>query len=252
MPCFTRMWRDCPQACSFKSLEAAARENEELFRKFFMAQPVELGSHKYAALHKARLSTGALLYVPRNVEVALPVEIFHWVEGENARIFPHTLVVCGENSKITVIDHFRSADGKRAFACGVNDLHLERGAQLNYIAVQEWATRLAGLSPEFHNCGAGCLIHRAEHQLRRRIRPRRISQPSRRRRSSQRHAVSETRCEGSARSINGRCRTTPRPMPRAICSTSIRSMTLREQSLRGLSRSSAARIRQMLTRKCAT
>jgi Fe-S cluster assembly protein SufD len=128
-----------PQGVLFKSLEAAARENEELFRRIFMAQPVELGSHKFAALHKARLSTGALLYVPKNVEVAVPVEIFHWVEGENASIFPHTLVVCGENSKVTVIDHFKSADGKRAFACGVNDLHLERGAQLNYIAVQEWA-----------------------------------------------------------------------------------------------------------------
>ena len=129
-----------PAGVLVKSLEVAAREDEELFRKFFMVQPVELGSHKYAALHKARLGTGALLYVPRNVEVALPVEIFHWVDGENSCIFPHTLVVCGENSKITVIDHFRSADGKRAFACGVNDLHLERGAQLNYIAVQEWAT----------------------------------------------------------------------------------------------------------------
>ena len=129
-----------PKGVLVKSLEVAAREDEELFRKFFMAQPVELGSHKYAALHKARLSTGALLYVPRNVEVAIPVEIFHWVDGENSCIFPHTLVVCGENSKITVIDHFRSADGKRAFACGVNDLHLERGAQLNYIAVQDWAS----------------------------------------------------------------------------------------------------------------
>ena len=89
-----------------------------------MVQPVELGSHKCAALHKARLSTGAFLYIPRNMEVALPVEIFHWVEGENSSVFPHTLVVCGENSKITVIDHFKSADGKRAFSCGVNDLHL--------------------------------------------------------------------------------------------------------------------------------
>jgi Fe-S cluster assembly protein SufD len=127
------------QGVLLKSLESAARENEQLFRRFFMAQPVELGSHKYAALHKARLSTGALLYVPKNVEVALPVEIFHWVEGENSSIFPHTLVICGENSKVTVIDHFRSADGKRAFACGVNDLHLEHGAQLHYIAVQDWA-----------------------------------------------------------------------------------------------------------------
>jgi Fe-S cluster assembly protein SufD len=128
-----------PQGVILKSLEAAAREDEELFRRYFMTQPVELGSHKFASLHKARLSTGALLYVPKNVEVALPLEIFHWVEGENASIFPHTLVVCAENSKVTVIDHFKSADGNRAFSCGVNDLHLERGAQLHYIAIQEWA-----------------------------------------------------------------------------------------------------------------
>lgn len=128
-----------PAGVLLKPLEVAAREDEALFRKYFMAQPVELGSHKYAALHKARLATGAFLYVPKNTEVALPIEIFHWVEGENASVFPHTLIVCGENSKVTVIDRFKTADQKRAFACGVNDLHLERGAQLTYVAVQEWA-----------------------------------------------------------------------------------------------------------------
>lgn len=128
-----------PDGVIFKPLDAAAREDEALFRRYFMAQPVELGSHKFAALHKARLATGALLYVPKNTEVTLPVEIFHWVEGENASIFPHTLIVCGENSKVTVVDYFRSADGLRAFSCGVNDLHLKRGAQLTYIAVQDWA-----------------------------------------------------------------------------------------------------------------
>jgi Fe-S cluster assembly protein SufD len=128
-----------PAGVILKPLDAAAREDEALFRKYFMSQPVELGSHKYAALHKGRLTTGAFLYVPKNTEVALPIELFHWVEGENASVFPHTLIVCGENSKVTVIDHFKTADQKRAFACGVNDLHLERGAQLTYIAVQEWS-----------------------------------------------------------------------------------------------------------------
>ncbi len=128
-----------PAGVIFKPLDAAAREDEELFQKYFMAQPVELGSHKFAALHRARLATGAFLYIPKNTEVTLPIEIFHWVEGEHASIFPHTLIVCGENSKVTVIDHFRSADGLRALACGVNDLHLERGARLTYVAVQDWA-----------------------------------------------------------------------------------------------------------------
>ena len=128
-----------PEGVIFSPLEVAAREHADLFRKYFMAQPVELGSHKYAALHKGRISGGAFLYVPPATEVSLPVEIFHWVEGAGASVFPHTLIVCGENSKVTVVDRFQSADGLRAFACGVNDLHLARGAKLTYIAVQDWS-----------------------------------------------------------------------------------------------------------------
>ena len=128
-----------PEGVIFSPLEVAAREHADLFRKYFMAQPVELGSHKYAALHKGRVSGGAFLYVPPATEVSLPVEIFHWVEGAGASVFPHTLIVCGENSKVTVVDRFQSADGLRAFACGVNDLHLARGAKLTYIAVQDWS-----------------------------------------------------------------------------------------------------------------
>lgn len=120
-------------------LETAARKYRDVFQKYFMAQPVELGSHKYAALHKGKVSSGAFLYVPANTEVALPVEIFHWVEGADSSVFPHTLVVCGENSRVTVVDRFQSADGQRAFACGVNDLHLAKGAQLTYVAVQDWS-----------------------------------------------------------------------------------------------------------------
>jgi len=129
-----------PAGVIVQPLAEAARDHEALFREYFMAQPVELGSHKYAQLHKARLSGGGVLvHVPKNVEVALPIELFHWVEGENASVFPHTLIVLGENAKVTVIDHFKSADGARAFACGINDFHLGRGAQLTYVAVQDWS-----------------------------------------------------------------------------------------------------------------
>jgi len=128
-----------PSGVIVEPLEVAAREHEAIFREYFMSQPVELGSHKYALLHKAMLSGGVLVHVPKNMEVALPIEIFHWVEGENSSVFPHTLIVLGDNAKVTVVDHFRSADGARALACGINDFHLGRGSQLTYVAVQDWS-----------------------------------------------------------------------------------------------------------------
>jgi Fe-S cluster assembly protein SufD len=128
-----------PKGVILETLESAAANHTELFKKYFMAQPVELGSRKYAALHKARVAGGAFLYVPANTSVELPIELFQWVEGANASVFPHTLIVCGENSRVTVVDYFKSADQLPAFACGVNDLHLAPGAKLTYIAVQDWS-----------------------------------------------------------------------------------------------------------------
>ena len=128
-----------PEGVIFETLETAASKHADLFKKYFMAQPVELGSRKYAALHKARLAGGAFLFVPANTSVQLPIEIFQWVEGANASVFPHTLIVCGENSSVTVLDYFKSADKHASLACGVNDLHLAAGAKLTYVSVQDWS-----------------------------------------------------------------------------------------------------------------
>src|SRR6266540_2763574 len=70
----------------FQSLERAMVEHAELFRKHFMSQPSILSSAKFAALHQALVSSGTFLYVPRGVEIELPIEIFHWLNGENASV----------------------------------------------------------------------------------------------------------------------------------------------------------------------
>src|SRR6266508_3318454 len=112
----------------FQPLERAMVEHADLFRKHFMSQPATLGSARFAALHQALVSSGTFLYVPRGVEIELPIEIFHWLTGENTAVFPHLLLVTDELAKVTVIEHFRSLDrhqGKEqpaGFACGVNDL----------------------------------------------------------------------------------------------------------------------------------
>lgn len=122
-------------------LEQAASKHEELFRKSFMNSEVRLGSRKFAALHRAQLRTGAFLHVPKGVVIKRPIEIWHWVEGENASIFPHTLIVLDEGASATVIDHFVSARNERSVAIAVNDLTLGKNARLHYVGVQEWSDK---------------------------------------------------------------------------------------------------------------
>src|SRR6266536_3388663 len=130
----------------FQSLERAMVEHADLFRKHFMSQPAKLGSAKFAALHQALVSSGTFLYVPRGVEIELPIEIFHWLYGENASVFPHLLLVTDELAKVTVIEHFRSLDGSApGFACGVNDLIAGPGAKVTYVCTQNWGSNVVAL-----------------------------------------------------------------------------------------------------------
>ena len=126
------------QGVIWEPLEVAAKEHPELFQKHFMTHGAPLGSEKFAALHAARLKTGTFLYVPRGVEVALPIEAFHWLAGEGNAIFPHTLLIAEEGSKVTVVDYFMGADAAPGLAVGFNDLYVGPGAQLNYVCVQNW------------------------------------------------------------------------------------------------------------------
>jgi Fe-S cluster assembly protein SufD len=130
----------------FQSLERAMVEHTELFRKHFMSQPARLGSGRFAALHQALVSSGTFIYVPRGVEIELPIEIFHWLNGENASVFPHLLLVTDELAKVTVIEHFRSLNRQSpGFACGVNDLIAGPGAKVSYVCAQNWGNNVIAL-----------------------------------------------------------------------------------------------------------
>ena len=67
----------------WEPIEKAATDHQEIFSKHFMAQETILGAKKFAALHKSQVKSGTFLYVPRNVEIELPLEVFHWLHGEN-------------------------------------------------------------------------------------------------------------------------------------------------------------------------
>ena len=130
----------------FQPLERAMVEHAELFRKYFMSTEATLGSAKFAALHKARVSSGTFLFVPRGLEIELPIEIFHWLRHDNVSVFPHLLLVADELAKVTVIEHCRSCSQTApGFACGVNDLIAGPGAKITYVCAQEWANNAIAL-----------------------------------------------------------------------------------------------------------
>ncbi|MEP6673061.1 MAG: Fe-S cluster assembly protein SufD [Chthoniobacter sp.] len=123
-------------------LEQALVEHPDLVQQYFMREEAILGGQKFAALHASQVRTGMLLYVPRGVEIDLPIEAFHWLHGDNGSCFPHTLIIAEERAKVTVVDYYESADGNApGLACAVNDLWLGAGASVTYVCAQNWSRK---------------------------------------------------------------------------------------------------------------
>ena len=124
----------------FTTLLEALEKHSDRLREHFMTQPAKLGSAKFAALHKSLVQAGTFLWVPRGVEIRDPFEVFHLVQGDWSAVFPHTLIIAEDNSRVTLLEHFISANPEdRGLACGVNDLVLKPGSKLNYVSIQEWS-----------------------------------------------------------------------------------------------------------------
>ena len=124
----------------WQPLSQALKEHPDLLEKHFMAQPVELGSEKFSALHGALCKEGSFLHVPKGVEIDKPFLAYHWVTGENQAIFPHTLVIADDLAKVTVLDSFNSVekDARQAIV-GINDLYAGPGSKVNYFSTQNWS-----------------------------------------------------------------------------------------------------------------
>ena len=134
------------QGVIIDSLRNALTRHGDLVREHLLAQPARLGSAKFTALHEAFLSDGAFIHAPKGVEVELPVGILSHALGDGVAVFPHTLVVAGENARISVVEYFGSgSDEESQLAVGANDLYASHGAQVTYVGKQDWSHRALAL-----------------------------------------------------------------------------------------------------------
>ncbi len=122
----------------FTDMDTALREHAGLLDQHFMTQAVKFGDDYFAALHGAFWRGGTFLYVPRNIEVKLPLRSLTWLSKSDAST-PHTLVIMEPGSRATLIDEFASArKGGPAFNAGAVELFVGNGAQLDYVGIQDW------------------------------------------------------------------------------------------------------------------
>jgi Fe-S cluster assembly protein SufD len=94
----------------------------------------------FTVLHDAFLAGGAFVSVPAGVVVDAPIVVLHWCEGDGEASFPHTLLVAGDESEVTVLDRYGSPNTTH-LVDAVAELLVGDGAHVRYLSIQEHGPR---------------------------------------------------------------------------------------------------------------
>ncbi len=123
----------------FTDMDTALKEYPDLVREHFM-KLIPPADHKFAALHGALWSGGSFLYVPKSVEVPLPLQSFFMVNAPSVGQFEHTIIILDEGAKATYIEGCTAPQyGVHNLHAGVVEVYVKKGAHLKYITIQNWS-----------------------------------------------------------------------------------------------------------------
>jgi Fe-S cluster assembly protein SufB len=120
-------------------MDQGLREYPEIVKKYF-GTVIPPEDNKFAALNSAVWSGGSFVYIPKGVEVPLPLQAYFRINGENTGQFERTLIIADEGSKVHYIEGctapIYTTDALHAAVVEVIALP---GAQIRYTTIQNWS-----------------------------------------------------------------------------------------------------------------
>jgi Fe-S cluster assembly protein SufD len=130
-------------------LETAVREHPDLVQQYFMTEAVPADYDKFAALNGAFWTGGTFLYVPKNVDVALPLRALYGLTAGSSAIFTHTLVVVESGARVTYIEEYASPSLDRlSLNAGVVEIFVKENAHVTVVSLQEWSGKVFDISTQ--------------------------------------------------------------------------------------------------------
>ena len=125
------------QGVVFTDFHSALEEIPELVEKHFMSA-VKYDEDKLAAYHTAYFNSGAVLYVPDNVEIDQPIEGIFYQDSESDVPFnKHILIIAGKHSKVSYLERLETyGEGTVPATANITvEVIAQAGAQIKFSAI---------------------------------------------------------------------------------------------------------------------
>lgn len=114
-------------------------QHRDKIEPHFLTAAVSPEKDRFAAWHAAFWTGGTLLYVPRNVEINVPLYSLISLQQDSVAEFSHTLVILEEGASATLLEETVSATpDAEGLHVGAVELIVGTGARLAYVQLQNW------------------------------------------------------------------------------------------------------------------
>lgn len=134
------------QGVIYTDMETAVREHEDLVKQYFM-KCVSTSDHKFVALHGAVWSGGSFVYVPKGVNVDIPLQSYFRLNSPGAGQFEHTLIIVDEGAKLHFIEGCSAPKySVTNLHAGCVELYVKEGATLRYSTIENWSKNMLNLN----------------------------------------------------------------------------------------------------------
>ena len=135
------------QGVVYTDMESALKgEYADMVHEYFM-KLVTPRDHKFAALHGAVWSGGSFVYVPKGVQVSIPLQSYFRLNAKGAGQFEHTLIIVDEGASLHFIEGCSAPKYDVAnLHAGCVELFVKKNAKLRYSTIENWSKNMYNLN----------------------------------------------------------------------------------------------------------
>lgn len=133
------------QGVIFLDMDSGLREYPDLVKQYF-GTVVPLADNKFAALNTAVWSGGSFVYVPRGVQVTIPLQAYFRLNAQNMGQFERTLIIAEEGSLVTYVEGCTApVYALDSLHCAVVEIIAKAYSRVRYTTVQNWSNDVYNL-----------------------------------------------------------------------------------------------------------
>ncbi|MGL4522489.1 MAG: Fe-S cluster assembly protein SufD [Bacilli bacterium] len=118
----------------FTDLQTAVVEHADLVKKYF-GTAVKTEENQLTALNVATVNGGLFLYVPKNVQVEVPLHAVYYFDEKETSLSNRVIVVAEDFAEVTYVENYMSAGSGVAVANIVTEVIVGTNAKVTFGAV---------------------------------------------------------------------------------------------------------------------